>query len=60
MPNQPKTPTRNVRVEGQKWQDFGNATQGQGTNRAEAINQFIDWYLNKPGAELPERPPAAD
>lgn len=59
MPNAPKTPLRNVRVEGAKWQGLGVAAKSQGTNRSEVINRFIDWYLGQPGAELPERPTPA-
>lgn len=26
------------------------------SDRAKALNQFIHWYLRRPGAKLPERP----
>ncbi|GHI40049.1 hypothetical protein Sviol_44570 [Streptomyces violascens] len=27
-------------------------------NEAAVVRQFIRWYLHRPGADLPERPPA--
>jgi len=27
-----------------------------GTDRAKVINQFLRWYLHRPGAKLPKRP----
>ena len=31
----------------------------EGTDRAKVINQFLRWYLRRPGAKLPERPAPA-
>jgi len=57
VPNQPKTPNRAVRVDGQVWEDAGQASAAMGTDRTKLINQFLRWYLRRPGAKLPERPP---
>lgn len=59
VPNQPKTQNKTVRIDTPKWLRFGTAAEAQGTDRSKALNQFIDWYLNEPGAELPERPATA-
>lgn len=58
MPNQPKTPARQMRI-GDEWYDFDFAAKAQGGERAAVIRAFIDWYIRRPGAELPERPDAS-
>jgi hypothetical protein len=57
VPNQPKTQHRSVRIDDPEWNDAEAATARMGTDRAKIINQFIRWYLRRPGAVLPERPP---
>jgi hypothetical protein len=47
-----------ARVDDAEWDDAEQATAEMGTNRAKVINQFLRWYLRRPGAHLPERPPA--
>jgi hypothetical protein len=47
---------RSVRVPDDEWDDAGEATAEMGTDRAKIINQFLRWWLRRPGAELPERP----
>jgi hypothetical protein len=59
VPNQPRTQHRSVRIEDDDWSDADAAAKGAGTDRAKIINQFIRWYLRRPGAELPERPPTS-
>lgn len=54
-----KTPTRPIRVSLEVWTAFGNATGAMGTDRSAALRTFMDWYLRKPGAELPVRPDQA-
>lgn len=56
VPNKPKTQHRSVRVEDADWDDLGTVTKAVGTDRAKALNQFIEWYLRRPGAKMPERP----
>jgi hypothetical protein len=58
VPNKPRTQHRLVRVEDADWDDAERATADMGTDRAKVINQFLRWYLRRPGARLPERPPA--
>lgn len=58
VPNQPKTQHRSVRIDDPDWTDAEQATRRMGTDRAKIINQFLRWYLRRPGAKLPERPPA--
>ncbi|MCI3240267.1 hypothetical protein [Streptomyces spinosisporus] len=57
MPNAPKTPARQIRI-GDQWYDFDEAAKALGTDRATLIREFISWFLRKPGAKMPERPPA--
>lgn len=56
--NQPRTQHRSVRVDDETWSDADKAAGRMGTDRAKIINQFLHWYLRRPGAALPERPPA--
>jgi hypothetical protein len=58
VPNKPRTQHRSVRVDDPEWDDAGRAASRMGTDRAKVINQFLRWYLRRPGAKLPERPPA--
>lgn len=57
VPNQPRTQHRSVRVSDEDWDDAEAATASMGTDRAKVINQFLHWYLRRPGAKLPDRPP---
>jgi hypothetical protein len=59
VPNQPKTPNRAVRVDDELWQEAGQAAAAAGTDRTKLLNQFLRWYLRRPGAALPERPERA-
>jgi hypothetical protein len=58
VPNQPKTAGRNVRIPDDDWNDLGARAAGLGTDRTKVIVAFVRWYLRRPGATLPERPPA--
>lgn len=53
------TPPRQVRI-GDEWYEFQAALElmGAGVERAENLRSYLAWFLNKPGAALPERPPA--
>ncbi|MEU7170351.1 hypothetical protein ABZ949_02520 [Micromonospora tulbaghiae] len=50
------TPHRPIRIEEDLWKPFGDLVGDR--NRSTLIRQFIAWYLRRPGAKLPERPPA--
>ena len=56
VPNQPKTPNRAIRISDEDWADFRASADASGFDRTKVINQFIRWYLRRPGAKLPERP----
>lgn len=45
-----------MRIEEDLWEPFGKLVGER--NRSTVIRQFIAWYIRKPGAKLPERPPA--
>lgn len=36
--------------------DFDTATRAAGSDRSNITRQFWEWYIERPGAELPERP----
>jgi hypothetical protein len=57
VPNQPGTQHRSVRISDGDWDDAEQATASMNTDRAKVINQFLRWYLRRPGVKLPERPP---
>lgn len=38
------------------WKDLGKAVGDK--NRAPIVRAFIAWFLRRPGAKLPQRPPA--
>jgi hypothetical protein len=48
------TTNRVIRI-GDEWDELGNVA-GQ-RKRAAVIRQLVRWYLRRPGAKLPERPP---
>jgi hypothetical protein len=60
VPNQPRTQHRSVRISDEDWADLEAAAASAGADRAKVINQFIRWYLRRPGAKLPERPGPED
>lgn len=47
-----------VRMMRSTWARFGQAVDAAGTNRSAVILALMAWYMRKPGARLPERPPA--
>ena len=54
------TPPRQMRIPDDEWLPFDQAAKAAGTVRAEAVREFIRWYLRRPGAKLPARPDRAD
>jgi hypothetical protein len=55
--------SKNIRVpNAEEWAPFLEATKAmhpEGRSpRAQVIREFIRWYMRRPGAKLPERPPA--
>ncbi len=53
MPNQPKTPLQNVRVERDLWLAFGDLAE---PDRSAVLRAFIRWFVGLPDAPMPERP----
>jgi hypothetical protein len=53
---------RQFRVPDNEWLPFEQAAKAQHPTgrgpRAAVLREFIRWYMRRPGAELPERPPA--
>jgi hypothetical protein len=50
------TPLRPLRIPDDEWEPLGKAVGDR--NRTRLIRDFIAWYLRRPGAKLPTRPPA--
>jgi hypothetical protein len=48
-----------VSFQDDEWLPGKAITEEMGTNRNAVIEQMWQWYLRRPGAALPERPPAA-
>ncbi len=46
-----------LRADPAVWEDFTAATEGE---HAEITRQFWAWYVRRPGAKLPKRPPHAE
>ena len=55
-PGRAKTQHRSVRIDDPDWGEAEIAAASMGTDRAKIINQFLRWYLRRPGVRLPERP----
>ena len=56
VPNKPGTQHRSIRISDEDWDDAERATAGMSTDRAKIVNQFIRWYLRRPGVTMPKRP----
>lgn len=56
MPNVPRTQHRSVRVDNADWADLDALAQLLGTDRAKVINAYVQYFLRRPGAKLPDRP----
>ncbi|WP_405506433.1 hypothetical protein OG323_06365 [Streptomyces cyaneofuscatus] len=58
MPDKPKTKHRSVRIPDDDWKDL--ADRAPQNDRSAAIKELVAWYLRRPGAKLPARPPTED
>jgi len=38
------------------WEDLDTATKAADTDRSAVTRQFWEWYIQRPGADLPKRP----
>lgn len=43
-------------IDDQLADDFDTATRAAGSDRSRITRQFWEWYVGRPGAELPKRP----
>lgn len=60
MANQHKEKLRGIRgVDQQLWDDFEAATRRADSDRSAELRQFMEWYVGRPSARQPIRPPAA-
>ena len=61
MANQHKEKLRGIRgVDEALWTDFDHATQRAGSDRSKVTRALWEWYVGRPGAELPERPAGSE
>lgn len=60
MPDQPKTQHRSVRVPDDTWLAAIARAKAEGTSVGQIVRDFLDWWLRKPGAKMPKRPPAPE
>lgn len=49
------TPSRQIRVPDDLWQEFKRACEDAGTNRSAALVEFMTWYVGR-SSKRPERP----
>ncbi|MET7756800.1 hypothetical protein ABZT27_19175 [Streptomyces sp. NPDC005389] len=53
---------RRVRMPDEEWEPFLAATKVMHPDgrspRGKVLREFVRWYMRRPGAKLPERPPA--
>lgn len=61
MANQHSKKLRGVRqIDDDLWDDLGKATGELGTDRSAVTRQFYEWFVGRPGAQLPKRPKPTD
>ena len=61
MANQHKEKLRGVRqIDDDLWTDLGKAAADLGTDRSAITRQLYEWFVGRPGAQLPKRPADAD
>src|ERR1044071_496064 len=58
VPNQPRTPSRSVRVDDPEWEAAEAVTKRLNGDRSGEMKRFWDWYFYAPGVTL-DRPPLA-
>ena len=50
------TNLQNIRIDRTLWTEAGAAANQRGTDRSAVIRAFLEWYVGRPGARIPERP----
>lgn len=58
VPKATHTPPRQMRIPDDEWLPFAEAAKELGATRAEAVREFIRWYMRRPGSKTPARPDA--
>lgn len=59
MANAHKHKQRVIRgADDQLWEDLDTATKQAGIDRSAVTRQLWEWYVQRPGAQLPKRPEA--
>jgi hypothetical protein len=59
MANMHKHPLRGIRgIEDRLWEDLDTYAKAAGSDRSNITRQLWEWFVDRPGAELPERPTA--
>lgn len=57
MANMHKHPVRGLRgIDDTLWKDFDTATSTAGTDRSSTLRAYMEWYVRREGATLPEPP----
>lgn len=57
MANQHSKKLRGVRqIDDDLWDDLGKAATDLGTDRSDITRRFYEWFVGRPGAQLPKRP----
>jgi hypothetical protein len=57
MANQHSQKLRGIRgVDDTLWEDLDRAAKAAGSDRSKITRALWEWYVGRPGAELPERP----
>jgi hypothetical protein len=57
MANQHKEKLRGIRgVDEALWTDLDHAVKRAGSDRSKVTRELWEWYVGRPGADLPERP----
>jgi hypothetical protein len=57
MANMHKHPVRGLRgIDEDLWRDFEAATASADSDRSAELRRYMEWYVRRDGAELPERP----
>jgi 8-oxo-dGTP pyrophosphatase MutT (NUDIX family) len=54
------TKRQTIRVDPDLWDEFGEATDDRLGGRSGVLRGFMRWFLGKPDAALPERPPPGE
>lgn len=61
IPNVPNpenfTPIRSIRIAAAIWDEAREKAKAQGKSMSELIRDFLNWWLRRPNAKLPTRPP---